>query len=166
VRRHRVRLRGVEVAEEFDLVAARYCSFIESSEDLDRDRFLRELERHLVALYSAAIDLPFGGVDLADAPHSMTSGEWQALNERLSEKLGDTNDYQLMFDPYEDKKPVVASLADDVADIYRDLKDGFALLDEGGSRDGAVWEWRFGFESHWGRHAAHALYAVYVLTHA
>jgi hypothetical protein len=42
--------------------------------------------------------------------------------------------------------PVVASLADDIADIYRDLKKGFALL---GSRDGAVWEWRHGFEHHW-----------------
>jgi hypothetical protein len=70
-----------------------------------------------------------------------------------------------MFDPYEGEMPVVASLADDIADIYRDLKKGFALLDAGGSRDRAVWEWRHGFEHHWGRHAAHALYAVYVLTH-
>jgi Domain of unknown function (DUF5063) len=156
----------MEEAKNFGLLAAGYCAFVETSDDLDRDRFLRELEAHLVALYGAAIDLPFGGVDEPDAPSSMTSGEWQTLYRRLSEKLGDTNDYRLMFDPYEDEMPVVASLADDIADIYRDLKDGFALLNAGGSRDGAVWEWRHGFDHHWGRHAAHALYAVYVLTHA
>jgi hypothetical protein len=89
----------VEEAENFGLLAAGYCAFVETSDDLDRDPFVRELERHLVDLYSAAIDLPRGGGDEADAPNSMTSGEWQTLYRRLSEKLGDTNDYRLMFDP-------------------------------------------------------------------
>jgi hypothetical protein len=69
----------MEEAEEFGLLAAGYCAFIETSDDLDRDRFVRELERHLVDLYSAAIDLPRGGGDEADAADSMTSGEWQTL---------------------------------------------------------------------------------------
>lgn len=93
-----------------------------------------------------------------------TTEEWQALSRRISEKLGDADYYRLIFDPYQADPPVTASLADDVADIYRDLRGGFALLEPGGMRDGAVWEWRFGFDSHWGRHAAHALYAVRVLT--
>ena len=125
---------------------------------------MRELERHLIALYSAALDLPTGDADGPDAPPSMTPDEWQALHRRLSEKFGDIDHYHLIFDPYQEEPPVVASLADDVADIYRDLRDGFALLEAGGSREGAIWEWRFGFDSHWGRHAAHALYVVYALT--
>jgi hypothetical protein len=151
-------------ADAFELLARRYCAWVESSDELDRDRFLEELERHLAALYLAAIDLPTGDADGPDAPPSMTNEEWQALSRRISEKLGDADYYRLIFDPYQADPPVTASLADDVADIYRDLRGGFALLEAGGTRDGAVWEWRFGFDSHWGRHAAHALYAVRVLT--
>jgi Domain of unknown function (DUF5063) len=72
-----------------------------------------------------------------------------------------------MFDPYDDGALVAATLAHEIAGIYGDLKDGFALLEAGGSPEGsAVWKWRFGFEHHWGRHAAHALYLVHVLRHA
>jgi hypothetical protein len=151
-------------AAEFELIARRYCTWVESSDELDRDRFLRELERHLAALYLAAIDLPPGDADGPDAPPSMTHDEGHALSRRLSEKLGDADYYRLIFDPYRADPEVTASLAEDVVDIYRDLRDGFGLLEAGGSHEGAVWEWRFGFDSHWGRHAAHSLYAVRVLT--
>jgi hypothetical protein len=156
---------GVDVAQEFGLAAGRYCAFVESGDDRDRDRFVQELERHLVDLYSAAIDLPPGDADGPEAAPSMTSTEFRELERRLSEKLGNSDVYWFMFDPYDDGTLVAATLADDIAGIYGDLKDGFALLEAGGSPEGAVWEWRFGFEHHWGRHAAHALYAVHVLRH-
>jgi Domain of unknown function (DUF5063) len=70
-----------------------------------------------------------------------------------------------MFDPYESgATPVMGSLADDAADIYRDLRGGLSLIDVDGGLDNAVWEWQFGFEYHWGVHAASALYALHSLT--
>jgi hypothetical protein len=58
---------------------------------------------------------------------------------------------------------VVSSLADDIASIYQDLKDGLAMLEE--TPNAAAWEWRESFKTHWRRHATHALYAVFSLTH-
>ena len=52
---------------------------------------------------------------------------------------------------------MAGSLADDAADIYRDLPSGL--------NDNAVGEWRFGFDNNWGKHAAEALYALHSLTH-
>ena len=80
-------------ADEFDLVARRYCRWVELSDELDRDRFLRELERHLAALYLAAIDLPPGDADEPDAPPSMTHDEGQVLSQDLQDVVAEFTDH-------------------------------------------------------------------------
>lgn len=59
-----------------------------------------------------------------------------------------------------EEEPLTGDLADDLADVYRDLKPGLVLY-EGGHIDEAVWHWNFHFNIHWGRHAAEALYAMH-----
>jgi hypothetical protein len=57
----------------------------------------------------------------------------------------------------------VAMLWDDLADIYRDLKNGLRLFDLG-TQDAtlqAIWDWRFGYENHWGSHLMQALVTVH-----
>jgi hypothetical protein len=151
----------------FRVLAERYCAFIESSESLGRGEFVWQLAEHLVGLYAAGMRLPFpDGDDDFDAPESMTSEEYQELFQRLGRKLGDADFYSVMFDPYESgSTPVTGSLADDAADIYRDLLSGLNVIAVEGGLGNAVWEWRFGFDNHWGKHAAEALYALHSLTH-
>lgn len=64
-----------------------------------------------------------------------------------------------MFNPWSDDEPVHAELSDCLADIYKELREGLAAIDAG-RRDEAVWDWRFGWEYHWGRHAWEALAAI------
>jgi hypothetical protein len=73
----------------------------------------------------------------------------------LKEKLGDWDSYRQVFDPTEDTEAIFGSLADDIADIYRDLQEGLVLC-EARPQD-AIWEWRLLFYSHWGKHAINAL---------
>ena len=54
----------------------------------------------------------------------------------------------------------IGDLADDVADIYRDLSAGLALVDAGHALE-AQWELRFSFLTHWGRHASGAIRALH-----
>jgi hypothetical protein len=63
--------------------------------------------------------------------------------------------YWEVFDPRKDEKAIRASLADDIADIYRDLERGSNCLKENPAE--AIFHWRFGFYSHWGSHAVNAL---------
>lgn len=54
-------------------------------------------------------------------------------------------------------------LCSDLAEIYVDLQKGLAWwrYDAAMSRSMAVWEWRFGYRSHWGAHCFQALWSVH-----
>jgi hypothetical protein len=60
-----------------------------------------------------------------------------------------------------DEPPVRGSLADDLRDVYSDVRRGLALWDSPAPPDAAIWEWRFQFEIHWGDHAIDALRALH-----
>jgi len=67
-----------------------------------------------------------------------------------------------VFDPTKDSEAIFGSLADDIRDIYRDLKKGLELKKTYPSQpEAAIGEWRFGFYSHWGKHAIDALLAMH-----
>jgi len=67
-----------------------------------------------------------------------------------------------VFDPTKDSEAISGSLADDIADIYRDLKKGLELKETYPRQpEAAIWQWRFGFYSHWGKHAMDALLAIH-----
>ncbi len=81
-------------------------------------------------------------------------------------QLGDRlpfNEYRDSFDPLSatDREFTYSSLADDLADIWRDMAKGLRRLDSGVPAGVVWWEWRFSFYTHWGAHAAGALRAVY-----
>jgi hypothetical protein len=42
-----------------------------------------------------------------------------------------------------------------------DLEVGLALQLNGAKRDDFLWQWRFDFRNHWGRHAVSALTAIH-----
>jgi hypothetical protein len=54
------------------------------------------------------------------------------------------------------------AVADDLADVWRDLTEGVRGLDDGtAAAEDVIWEWRDGFETHWGQHALGALMAIH-----
>lgn len=75
--------------------------------------------------------------------------------------------YYALFWPYEGTgdglnepdNPVMGDLVDDIYDISNDLKTGYEFYDKGMMHQ-AVFVWRLLFISHWGEHAAQALYAI------
>jgi hypothetical protein len=90
--------------------------------------------------------------------------EWSQLYHGLGRKFGKWNYYREVFDPYKPttEAEVTGSLADDFADIYRDLRSGLRKWDRGDT-GGALWEWRFGLENHWGEHATGSLRSLHTL---
>jgi hypothetical protein len=53
------------------------------------------------------------------------------------------------------------TLADDLADIYRDLKKGLELKSRSEPPETIIWGWRVLFYSHWGTHAIEALHVIH-----
>ncbi|WP_106532558.1 DUF5063 domain-containing protein [Planomicrobium soli] len=72
------------------------------------------------------------------------------------------NVYSEIFDPYHNETQVNGCLEDDIIDIYSNIKIGLLLYEQGHSSE-AVWEWKFGFEVHWGEHATSAIRALHSL---
>jgi hypothetical protein len=74
--------------------------------------------------------------------------------------FGEYDTYWEVFNPYHLEEPVGASLSDDILDIYKDAKKGILLYEKNEHIEG-IWEWKFGFEIHWGSHAVDAIRALH-----
>jgi uncharacterized protein DUF5063 len=148
------------MAGDFEQLARRFCDFCERETSEGREAFVAELERHLVTLYGAALELIPADPPEEDAP-PVAHEEWRAVYDRVAARLGAPGAYWLVYDPFVEEAPVLSQLADDVADIYRDIRAGLALLDRRPA-EAPSWEWRSTFDSHWGRHAASAIYALHM----
>lgn len=85
------------------------------------------------------------------------------MRRRIANLLAGQSLYWEVFDPYEQDKPVTGALDDDLADIYRDLKEGLLVSSGIGAADieEATWHWRFLFLTHWGDHLTDALRALH-----
>ena len=138
---------------------------MDSASDIDRTEFVAQVYRILPKLIDQAIEMP--NVEPGDnqqrrSPLEVRHHEWQRLFNALKEKLGQWDLYRQVFDPTGDSNAIFGSLADDIADIYRDLRKGLELKETYPSQpDAAIWEWRFGFYFHWGKHAMDALLAMH-----
>jgi hypothetical protein len=147
---------------EFERAARRYCDVIERHPKLDRTDFLGELLTILSQAYALGRQLPLPETKTEELPPTqMTQEDWGELFSQLHRYLGDADTYWRVLDPYEEGEAIACSLADDLADIYRDLKEGLLLIETGTERDEVIWQWRFGFDTHWGAHALEALRAIH-----
>ena len=140
-------------------VARRYCAWAETlAQDPRRDLIMARLL--LSELHWAALRLPEVEPDDEETRDVVGQGEWKTVCRRF-EGLPVAG-YWDVFDPLkeEEKEPIFNRLPDDLADIYRDVKEGLHLYDAG-RVNSAVWEWRFNFQIHWGQHLTGAQRAIH-----
>jgi hypothetical protein len=165
---------NAEIAGRFAAIANRFCSVVDSASSVERTDLLLQIYRILPKLIDEAISLP--DVKLSDSDDAIegstqrasranvrrSAQEWRQLYNLLKEKLGDWDRYWQVFDPTEDHEAISGTLSDDIADIYGDLKKGLVLIEmhEVPPED-IIWNWRFLFYSHWGKHAMDALLAAH-----
>jgi hypothetical protein len=92
-----------------------------------------------------------GGLGVDDAA-------WKAVYQRFGAL---PFNYYSAVDPHEvpAKDFTVGDLADDLADIWVDVKFGLASY-QVGRADEAARDWRWSFDAHWGQHAVGALFAI------
>lgn len=150
---------------DFTAAAERFVALIRAAGSSSRESFLIELATALPTLYAAGARLPAAEPDTDEAPpKTLTRDQWTAIFERLQALLGDIDPYNAVA-PFEDHpgdgQMTVGSLADDLADIYRDVDQGLTLFAAGRSQNDVVWEWRSGFWTHWGEHSVNAVRAIH-----
>jgi len=136
--------------DQFAEAARRFCHWCESAPAPDSI----QARKDLAEIYRAALSLPEGNSDF-DIAEPVASPEWLPQLAALPFHL-----YNLFYVPSNlDEPPCMGDLADDFQDIYRDLQAGLALY-ELHQPEAAAWTWLFSFRTHWGHHAASALFAL------
>ena len=147
--------------------ASAYCALIESIAKERPSDLYSTLEACLSQLAFDATRLPTGTPDLKDDDtHGLNDDDRReaALSQKVHGVLhGDCVDLMAMHENDKESADRVWMLWDDLVGIYADLKDGMSLFCVGTERavGEAIWQWRFGFETHWGEHLYSALLPVH-----
>jgi hypothetical protein len=152
----------MDSVEKFAREAAAFERWLLSGTDREADAVSQCLIR-LLDLYRAGIDLPREWSDELDDRAEIelvSDAEWRRAHE-ASQRLP-LDYYSEVFDPTKtpSEDPVIGSVSDDLADVYRDVVAGLRAY-ERGDRAGAIWEWSFGLHSHWGAHVTGAVRALH-----
>lgn len=143
--------------------AQSYCKLIEGLDDAS-SAWLSQVARLLPRLHVAIADLgdqpkrsdvPAVKCDLDDRFELYT---------RLHMLLGDKDPYWMEFDLAVDGQAMSGSLADDLTDIFCELKRGLEMLEGAPNEPNrALDALRSGFQVHWGQHLLDAQRHLYSL---
>jgi hypothetical protein len=148
-------------------VANEYCLFIEKAEEIEKEKIFRFLQKLLPLLYLKASLLPDIKVsDESMAEHFVTEEQWEEIFNVLRNKFG--KDDQYLFVDLQEKTnsdAIAASLAENLSDIYQDMKDFVILYQKPtrSSQENAVKDCRELFETRFGFRMVNALMAIHNL---
>lgn len=156
---------------EFVTVANEYCKFIEGAGSHQAREMLSTTQKILPLLYLKATLLPeFESSEELVLEKYVTEVDYSYLQQRIQNLLGEYDDYQEVFEPgmqFSDA-PLTASISENLADIYQDLKD-FVMSYRTGDElvmQEALWECTTNFISFWGQKLVNNLRAVHKLVYS
>ena len=153
---------------EFVTVANEYCAFVELNAKLIRSEFIDKAQKLFPLLYLKASMLPEIDDEEADSPEKYLSEvDYNFLLNKISEKLGQFDSYQEVFDEgmQFSEAAIDASIAENICDIYQDLKD-FLMSYRIGTTEmmiDALWECQNNFKDYWGQKLVNGLRALHHL---
>jgi hypothetical protein len=140
----------------------RFCEVIDQAESLRPVEFLAEVAQALAELVAAVGRLPDVDPTDADLPEEPSLVRVRDRWGPVESVLGDSGWYSTTPDAcIFDAGGVWWPLTDDLVDVWADVKRGLVALDLGAPEVDVLWQWRFDFYAHWGRHATDALRALH-----
>lgn len=132
--------------------AEHYCDLIETpSAAGDRAAFVLGVRSGLAELLASGLALPDTEPSEVDLPEGPTQAKWASAFTSAQTTLG-----ELPGGP-----DAYLSVPDELADVWRDLRRGLNALAADARWQDVAWEWKFGLQTHWGKHAEDALVALH-----
>lgn len=143
--------------------AQAFCALIETINRYEKSEWFTQLARILPRIHWAIVNLDDRLLkhDYATLPDLEERFE---LYCRLKARLGDYDEYWLELDCHANEADKSGSLADDLTDLYFELKRGLKLCQSTqGSDEEALKLWLAGYVLHWGQHLVDAQKHLYSL---
>lgn len=120
---------------EFVTVAVEYCIFLESFQGLTIEEFTGKMTKILPLLYLKAQLLPETekDEDTETADQSVTEEDYNFILEKVTAVMAQYNDYLEVFvqDMRYSDEPILAHIAENLADIYQDIRNFVAVYQRG-----------------------------------
>lgn len=151
---------------ELITVANEFCSFLERSDDMESSGFLSHLQKILPLLYLKASLLPAFEFESDDeAEKFVTELDYNLIQQKVLHHTGASDDYQEVFlsGMQFSESALTASISENVADIYQDMKDlvmSFRTMNDEVMAQ-AIWESQNNFAQLWGQKLVNCLRAVH-----
>ena len=151
---------------DFVAVAGEYCMFAENTIRFSKVDFLDKARKLLPMVYLKMSLLPkFESIFDDENEKFVTEEDWDYIHQSVKKKLGFHDEYREVFDPltHEQVEQSTASVSDNLADIYQDLKNFITLFNIGTEEmmNDALWECQLNFEEFWGQKLLNALNAIH-----
>ena len=137
-----------EVVADIAELASSYCRLIEAS-GMGATPWLGEVADLLPRLHAAVLSLE-GAEGEDEEPLAPDLDARFELYTHLRGLLGERDGYWLEFDRMGEHRAMTGSLADDLTDIYCELKHGLRVEDLHPQLARRCWY--LGFANHWGQH--------------
>ena len=153
---------------EFVTVANEFCLLLESSAKISKMDFIDRSQKLLPLLYLKASLLPKVENEFEDEIEKFVGeGDWAYIRTAVIEKMGANDEYLEVFDEgmRDSDEPIVASISENFADIYQDLKDfltSYRIASVEIMND-ALWDLNNSFYQHWGQAIVNSLRAIHSL---
>ncbi|PCJ96018.1 MAG: hypothetical protein COA45_11505 [Zetaproteobacteria bacterium] len=146
-------------ADKFVAFVREYCTWSESKARTETEE-VKTAIKLLANLYANVLAMPNDNLCEDIDGSRISDEEWNVVFKRFGALP--FNFYSTFFSPHKlsSDEHCVGDLADDLADIYRDLKCGHELYERGHVKE-AFREWKQSFNMHWGRHLSSALNALH-----
>lgn len=152
---------------EFLTVAHEFCVFTEKTETFSQDDVLNYYQKILPLMYVKGSLLPaVANHDDIIAERFVTEEQWENVFQILHEKFAEGDSYPSIHkNDYNEWVPVTASIADNLSDVYQDMKDFVMLYQKGTqhAKENALNECRKLFSRRWGIRAIKAQMAIHRL---
>ena len=151
---------------EFTAVANEYCHILEEAASVDGTALMKVLQKLLPLLYIKALNLPEIESKLDEETEKFVREEdWLLVKDTLTGKFGAANDYiDLNPDQEATEELIYGDMAENLADIYQDVKD-FLMVYRVGTielMNDALWECSETFRLYWGQKLVNTIRAVHL----
>ena len=150
-------------------VANEFCFYLENVENKSKSGILEFVNRILPLLYLKGSLLPDIEVKNPDANERfVTEEQWENVFMLLREKFGKQDEFWIIDPQHIDEtEPLKASLSENIADIYQDLKDLIMLYQKNtfDARQNAIADIKDLFGTHWGYSVGNVFNQIHHLLH-
>lgn len=154
---------------EMVTVANEFCHFMDTCEEKSKNGILEFVNRITPLLYLKGSLLPGITVEDPDANEKYVTAEnWEVIFNLLRKKFEKDDEYWIIDPQYiNETEPLKASLSENLADIYQDMKDFILLFQKNtySARQNAINECKILFSTHWGYRVVNIMAKVHHMLH-